>query len=552
MGFLQFLLVSLVDGKTLYALDDGGVNISHNNGESWEFHSLDMPPTAWSLVGNISTDPKSGNIAYVVANGRLFVTPDAGDSWVVPSFLANVVVNEVVTDRKVNNLAYAVTENSAIFRTTNGGAAWGLIADLSEYQYATPVKTMFAQDGMLLAVGHWPENVEDRCSNAFLVSEDEGLSWESLRPPIFSCFETYPYNMVSEPEDGNIIYASVEMRDGYRSIIKSENRGETWNFQYPLDRAFKIVSNSEGSVLYAIESYQVSKSNNHGDTWISVIDQSSSPNTLFFDGVQNPQDINNAYLATIDNTPFQQGVEILKTTDAGVSWQSIFQGEYPYRYLYMNDIAIDPNDPSRLFTGHPNFMSSDAGSSISSWAPDIDEYLYTIAFNPLEPQHMLLGLAGHGGGLYFSPDGGKTITIRGLSSDFKIFSIAFEPNDSQIVYVVAGVDNSVQLYKSSDEGVSWESVSDLTQLGYEVSPLRDWAARVSYLGNLLIHPDHPNTMFFARGEIFMSVDAGKTWNPIMQGIPPGEEVSDMIIAKGDSVTLYAAGISGIWRLELKE
>ena len=93
---------------------------------------------------------------------------------------------------------------------------------------------------------------------------------------------------------------------------------------------------------------------------------------------------------------------LFKTVNAGTTWQAIF--ERPGR-ISIGDIAIDPKNPDHVWvgTGEANLRNS----------------------------------VSIGGGVYYSPDGGKTWQRRGLESTTTISRLAIDPRDARRVLVAA-------------------------------------------------------------------------------------------------------------------
>jgi photosystem II stability/assembly factor-like uncharacterized protein len=123
------------DGQTIYALTYEAIVTSQDRGQTWG-NSFPDPENPYAS-GNIAIDAVDPAVAYAVSQGRLFVTNTAGQEWSAPSFLSNVRANQVITDRQMPGLAYVITDKSSLYRTTDGGNTWGLVADLSRYDTAT-------------------------------------------------------------------------------------------------------------------------------------------------------------------------------------------------------------------------------------------------------------------------------------------------------------------------------------------------------------------------------------------------------------------------------
>lgn len=117
-----------------------------------------------------------------------------------------------------------------------------------------------------------------------------------------------------------------------------------------------------------------------------------------------------------------------KTTNRGISWQPVFDGQQSYS---IGCVAIDPHNPAVIWVG--------TGENVSG-------------------RHV-----GWGDGIYKSADGGKSWQNMGLKQSEHIGKILIDPTDSDVVYVAAdgplwssGGDRG--LYKSIDGGKSWDKI----------------------------------------------------------------------------------------------
>jgi len=121
---------------------------------------------------------------------------------------------------------------------------------------------------------------------------------------------------------------------------------------------------------------------------------------------------------------------VWKTTDAGVVWTPIFDGQ---SVGSIGAIAVAPSDPNTIYVGTGE---SDIRSSLSS-----------------------------GNGVYKSTDGGKTWIHLGLDDTRQISRIVVDPRDASVVYVGAlgyayGPNDQRGVFKSSDGGKTWAKVLD--------------------------------------------------------------------------------------------
>ena len=186
---------------------------------------------------------------------------------------------------------------------------------------------------------------------------------------------------------------------------------------------------------------------------------------------------------------------VWKTTNAGVTWDPIFDSQGSYS---IGCLAIDPHDRFTIWvgTGENNSQRS----------------------------------VGYGDGLYKSTDGGATFKKVGLEHSEHIGKILVHPEDSNTVYVAAqgplwkeGGDRG--LYKTTDGGKTWNKILNISD--------------DTGINEVLMDPTNPDILYASAYQrrrhtwvlidggpesgIHKSTDGGETWNKINRGLPGGDK-----------------------------
>ena len=186
---------------------------------------------------------------------------------------------------------------------------------------------------------------------------------------------------------------------------------------------------------------------------------------------------------------------VWKTTNAGVTWKPIFDGQGSYS---IGCLALDPNDRFTLWvgTGENNSQRS----------------------------------VGYGDGLYKSTDGGASFKKVGLETSEHIGKIIVHPEDSKVVFVAAqgplwkeGGDRG--LYKTTDGGKTWNKVLEISEN--------------TGVNEVHMDPNNPDIMYASAYQrrrhtwvlidggpesgVYKSTDGGETWKSINRGLPGGDK-----------------------------
>ena len=258
------------------------------------------------------------------------------------------------------------------------------------------------------------------------------------------------------------------------------------------------------------------------------------------------------------------GVEpaaLFESRDDGDTW-SLVQGlfNHPHRLRWMpangglalHTIVIDPTNNQRMYVAISAggvYRTDDGGSTwtaqnrgirvtfMPTKYPEFGQCVHKIAMHPNRPERLFLQ---NHWGLYRSDDFGENWTdiANGVPSDFG-FAMIVNPRNPDCVYIVpvesdefrCTVDGRLRIYRTRNAGASWEPLMrGLPQKGAHETVLRDGMTTDSY--------DPPGLYFGTRsGKLFGSKDEGRTWQKIMDGLPPIACIRSAIVDASDNLTL---------------
>jgi photosystem II stability/assembly factor-like uncharacterized protein len=140
-------------------------------------------------------------------------------------------------------------------------------------------------------------------------------------------------------------------------------------------------------------------------------------------------------------------------------------------------------------------------------------------------------LTSHGGGVYRSADAGHTWQLIGLEGRV-VRAVAQSASNPEVL--VAGATDGV--YRSEDSGNQWVRISPEKH-----EDLRNF-------DSIAIDPHDPNIIYAGTYHLpWKTVDGGKNWAPIHQGMVDDSDVMSITIDRNNSSHVFASACSGIYQ-----
>jgi len=308
-GFKDFCFTNEGDGVLIG--NYGVILKSSNDGEIWD---LKLNGTTNDLSG---IEFKDANIGFAVgAEGTILRTTDSGTNWINQPSGTSLHLNDVCFPDENNgwivgvNKDWEPTDSSIILHTTDGGISW--------LQQTTFVGTMllfdlfFADENNGWAVGAEYSGDGD---GVILRTTDGGVNWiTSIIQPMTGWFHSVYFI------DSKTGWACGS-HDGL--IVKTTNGGISWfNQLYSSYKGYRYIYFSDENNGWALSGDELIHSTDGGNHWAVQIPYNSTnsfSSIKFFDS-------NNGLI--ISNDSYDQNSRILKTSNGGATWYSMYVGSH--------------------------------------------------------------------------------------------------------------------------------------------------------------------------------------------------------------------------------
>ncbi len=388
------------------------------------------------------------------------------------------------------------------------------------------------------------------------VSNDGGKTFRRL-----SGMHGDHHGMWIDPDNSDYI---INVNDG--GIVISYDKGETWrqfldnlpvcqffNIAYDMDAPFHVYGSMQdhGSFRAAVVKNQ-NRFTGQATEGFRAVEFERAPGGEGTSHAIDPTNPNIVYSSgfygTLSRTdlskPGREGRKsILPRT---------YPGEPRLRGQWVAPTIISPHNPNIIYHGMQYlFRSENRGDTFERISPDMSynikaelgdipyQTIFTISESPIRPGLIYVGT--DDGKAHVTKDGGKTWKeiMQGLPYRKWVSRMVASQYDLGTVYMTQNGkredDFNVYVWKSTDFGATWQSISTNIPLG-PVNVIRE-----DPVGRNILYVGTDNG-------VYATTDGGKTWN-VLGGDLPSVYVHDLIIHPRDNVIVIATHGRGMWALD---
>ncbi len=532
-------------------------------------------------IGVVTLDPGNPHIVWVgtgennaqrsVAYGDgVYKSLDGGKSWARMGLENSEHIGAIVVDPRDSDVVYVAAQgplwsaggDRGLYKTTDGGATWNRVLDISEHTGVTDV-VMDPRDPDVLIAAAWQRRrhvwtlISGGPESALYRSLDGGATWDKISRGLPSG-DVGRYGLCQSPARPDNVYAVVEAAGDAGGFFRSTDRGASWskvndwtsrgNYYQEL-----ICDPVDAERVFAMDTYtrvttdggrtfeRLSNSNRHVDDHALWIDPSDTEHMLIGgDG------------------------GIYESWDDGSTWQ--FKPNLPVTQFYK--VVVDNAEPfynvyggtqDNWSLGGPARTLAEAGISNDDWIITNGGDGFESAVDPVDP-NIVYAQSQHGFLVRYDRASGESTFIQpqptGASEALRWnwdAPLLISPHSHTRLYFAAN-----KLFRSDDRGNNWTAVSgDLTrQIDRNELPVmgRVWGmdavgknSSTSIYGNIVALSESP----VREGLIYIGTDdgliqvtgnGGESWtrHEDFPGVPDRTYVNMVLASAHDEGTVYAA------------
>lgn len=477
-------------------------------------------------INAVTVDPHHPNVIYAAApSGGIWKSIDGGFTWNTTYDTMRVMGTSAIAihPNDPNTIFVGTgdrdswdTPGIGILKSTDGGTSWksgGLVFNLMARNINKILINPLDPNAMFAAA-----------SNGIYRSVNGGISWSM-------CYTGSGVNDLKYcPGDPNIMYGSGE------SFVRSVNGGATFaknttTLPSGTGRLEFDVTADNPDVVYVVAGNDnstfegVYRSTDQGATFVQ---QSNSPNILGYsdigddDSGQAWYDLAIAVSPTDENEVWVGGINMWKSTDAGINWtvNTMWYTDSPYNYIHCDIHSVN-------FYGDTLYVGSDGGvfytpNHGTTWR-DISTGLgisqfYRLGCSRNSNDHIAAGAQDIGSNVYLD---GTWTHVFGADGMEALISHGDE-NTLFVTYQGGG------LLRSEDGGETFEGAKPVDSIdGGWVTPY-------------VQHPIDPMILYAGYKEVWKTIDGGYSWFPLSTDLCGGANLDQLVVAASDDHTIYTS------------
>lgn len=534
--------------------------------------AIQVAPSAPGIIYAGAGDPIGGSLG----NG-MWKSTDAGNTWQHIGLEDAVKIDSILVDPADPNLVIVSAlgddhhKGGGVWRSTDGGQNWTNVLKPADYDGTRDLEYAYDDPSVMLAstqgtAGFGPPAAQSKRKPATLYrSTDEGKTWTQIKIPPFPGRIALAVAMHTGGKRMYIVGNNIENGSG---LYRSDDGGESWRHMAGKDLR---ISNGQGS--YSSGVYVDSQNPDVVYTMSTAMYRSTDGGATFqpFKGAPGGEDYHKLWIDPTNGRRMvvgtDQGASV--TLDDGNTWslwytQTISQvyhiatdNQYPYHIM-----AAQQDTGAVMISSRGNFGQI----NFTDWSPVPSSEFGVITPDPRNPNIIYgVGYGPGGGGSGLVKIDMSTAQWQNVAANFgsetskytafrdfqKKFDLAFEPGALYVAY---------QCLMVSRDGAHSFTAASLDLTTAKGAPPMDCSKPRPQppptpqgqippppppsIADFSISKVKPGVMWTVstNGEIYSTVDHGKTWNNVtnVANLPP--HINFDTIEAGDEVdTAYVSG-----------
>ena len=571
-----------------------GILKSEDGGSTWE-KSLDWSYADNRGVNQVRIDPHNDDRVWAATTEGLFVSTDAGDTWVSKLGLTQVVdvwVHEADPNILIATVGNFGSSGHGIYRSTDGGDNWSQIT--SGVPSSFDGKALIAgspsnPDVMYLSIGNGFSGADG--ATWLCRTINGGVSWAIVNTTDYSRWQGWfahdvavnptnedelvcigidvwrslngGFNMWQESTSGlNLGIPPIDGPDGSPEYIHSDLHDLAW---HPTDPDVVLIAGDGG----------IFRSEDRGQTFASLngslqttqfypgVSTTHADSVFFMGGLQDNSTViwrgDEAWSRNIrgdgswgDAHPTNPNViyssyqflNLTRSTNSGTTWDFLsvpFSGATSF----IAPFQLCNDDPSIIYAGREViYKSTDGGDN---WSPPTPLFILdfgnpalsiAVAEDDCDIVYATTAPYFSRSRIFVTQDGGAYTDITNGLPDRYLNDVAIDPSDPSRAFVAVGGWGSSHLFKTEDFGATWTDVDngnlpDAPMQSVVVDPL---LSDYIYAGNDI--------------GVWLSRDGGESWEPWNDGLGEAQICMDLAISTSDRKLFVATHGNGTYRRDL--
>ncbi|EKO40196.1 MAG: BNR/Asp-box repeat protein [Solidesulfovibrio magneticus str. Maddingley MBC34] len=592
--YVNKIVVSPNDSNLVYAATRKGISVSTDAGVSFT-QKVDAAAINGCTDMVVRTDVTSADVVvascgtYLGAGSSaiLYRTTDNGQNWSNVLSVANMDRTSLAVAKSDQRVMYALASTNAktkwengllaVYKSVDGGATWVAAytndgADVLANMLLTNVCSAFCAqcEGKLTSLANqgWYDNViAVDPANANIVwvggidlfrSDNGGASW-GLASVWWANTNKTAYNhadhhvLVFHPgyngDTNKVLFSGNDgglyRTDNARAAVTTETCSDSTSqvAWVSLNNGLGITQYYYGAVYPGGGTFFGGAQDN-GTTRGTIAGGANAWTSLMGgDGgavAVNPQNTNILY-AEYTNLSLQ------KSTDGGVNFSAATTGitDDPLIFPFITPFLMDPNNPSTLWLGGRKVWRTTDGAA--NWTQASNDLVGsgTVSALAVAPGNAdIVAVGASNGYVYVTTNAQQTGSLPTWTSSTpvagQVSGLAFDPGDSNILYMTCSNFGQAHVRKSTDRGATWTTI---TGSGETALPDVPTFAPV-------VDPNNRRRLYVGTDlGVFASLDGGASWAVENTGF--ANVITEAMMVESRSNRLYAFTHGrGVWHVAL--